>query len=182
VKQALARALRLLALPTIVLVVVAVFASGRLEPAVRVYALVACAVVLGLAVAGLRRLYPGGARHGRRRMRPARPEPVRSLAQLENEAVLGIDDALDLHFRFRPHLRLIAAGLLEGRHGVVLDDEPSRARALLGDETWELLREDRPVPVDRRAPGLTVDALERVVLSLERLRTPGTRAHHSQGH
>ena len=91
------------------------------------------------------------------------------MAQLENEAALGIADALDLHYRLRPHLRLIAAGLLEGRRGVVLDDEPSRARTLLGDETWELLREDRPVPLDRHAPGLTADALERVVLSLERL-------------
>ena len=167
--EALARALRLLALPTVVLLVVAVFVSGRLAPAVRVYALLACVVVLWLAVAGLRRLFPESARQRKRGVRPPRPEPPRSLAQLENEAALGIDDALDLHFRLRPHLRLIAAGLLEGRHGVLLDDEPARARALLGEETWELLREDRPVPADRHARGLTGDGLERVVLCLEHL-------------
>ena len=169
-RDALPRALRLLALPTIALLVVAVFVSGRLEPAVRVYALVVCAVVVALAVAALRRVLPGAAESPRRRGRArARAEPPRSLAQLENESALAIGDALDLHFRLRPHLRLIATGLLEGRHGVVLDRDTEQARALLGAETWELLRDDRPVPDNRHAPGLTPGALERVVLSLERL-------------
>lgn len=168
-REALPRALRLLALPTFALLVVAVFASGRLEPAVRVYALVVCAVILGLAVAALRRTLPGGAGSpGRGRRAAPRAEPPRSLAQLENESALAIGDSLDLHFRLRPHLRLIAAGLLEGRHGIALD-EGEKAKALLGSETWELLREDRPIPEDRHARGLTLDALERVVLSLERL-------------
>ena len=168
-REALPRALRLLALPTFALLVVAVFASGRLEPAVRVYALVVCAVILGLAVAALRRTLPGAAGSPRRGRRAApRAEPPRSLAQLENESALAIGDSLDLHFRLRPHLRLIAAGLLEGRHGIALD-EGEKAEALLGSETWELLREDRPIPEDRHARGLTLDALERVVLSLERL-------------
>ena len=169
-RDALPRALRLLALPTIALLVVAVFVSGRLEPAVRVYALVVCAVVLGLAVAALRRVLPSAGRSPRsRRPRAPRAEPPRSLAQLENESALAIGNALDLQFRLRPHLRLVAGGLLEGRHGIVLDRDPDKARALLGVETWELLRDDRPVPADRHAPGLTPDALERVVLSLERL-------------
>ena len=96
-------------------------------------------------------------------------EPPRSLAQLENESTLAIGDALDLHFRLRPHLRLIAAGLLEGRHGVVLDREADKAKRSWAVETWELLRDDRASPADRHARGLTPDALERVVLSLERL-------------
>ena len=168
-REALPRALRLLALPTVALLVVAVFASGRLEQAVRVYALVVCAVILGLAVAALRRTLPGAAGSpGRGRRAAPRAEPPRSLAQLENESALAIGDSLDLHFRLRPHLRLIAAGLLEGRHGIALD-EGENAKPLLGSETWELLREDRPIPEDRHARGLTLDALERVVLSLERL-------------
>ena len=44
--SAVPRAARLLALPTVALLGVAVLASGRLEPAVRIYALVVCAVVL----------------------------------------------------------------------------------------------------------------------------------------
>ena len=168
-REALPRALRLLALPTVALLVVAVFASGRLEQAVRVYALVVCAVILGLAVAALRRTLPGAGGSPRRGRRAApRAEPPRSLAQLENESALAIGDSLDLYFRLRPHLRLIAAGLLEGRHGIALD-EGEKAKPLLGSETWELLREDRPIPEDRHARGLTLDALERVVLSLERL-------------
>jgi hypothetical protein len=170
VKGSVARAVRLLLLPTIALLVVAVLASGRLEPAVRIYALVVCAVVLGLAVAGLRRTFPRAARPHRGRGGRGRPaEQPRSLVQLENEATLGVADALDLHYRLRPHLRLVAAGLLEGRRGVALDDEPEAARRLLGEETWELVRPDRPVPSDRHAPGLAPDGLERIVLSLERL-------------
>ena len=168
-RGALPRALRLLALPTVALLVVAVFASGRLEQAIRVYALVVCAVILVLAVAALRRTLPGPGKISRRaRSAAPRLEPPRSLAQLENESTLAIGDSLDLHFRLRPHLRLIAAGLLEGRHGIALD-EGEKAKVLLGGATWELLREDRPIPEDRHARGLTPDALERVVLSLERL-------------
>lgn len=169
-RGAVLRAARLLALPTLALLVVAVVASGRLEPAVRVYALVVSAVALGLAVVGLRAAFPRTERpRAPRRGRRRRADPPRSLAQLENETTMGAGDALDLHYRFRPHLRLVAAGLLEGRHGVVLDEEPGRARQLLGDEVWELVRADRPVPADRHGPGLSPDALERVVVALERL-------------
>jgi hypothetical protein len=170
VRGAVSRGVRWLLLPTIALLVVAVFAPGRLEPAVRLYALLVCTVVLTLAVAALRRAFPRADRPRRARAgrRPATESP-RSLAQLENEAELGIADALDLHYRLRPHLRAIAAGVLEGRRGVGLEADPEAARRLLGDETWQLVRADRPAPRDRDAPRLTPDALERVVLSLERL-------------
>jgi hypothetical protein len=75
---------------------------------------------------------------------------------------------VDLQYRLRPRLRELATGLLESRHGIVLDDEPEAARALLGDEAWELLRPDRPTPKER-ARGPSPAALERVVVSLERL-------------
>ena len=169
-RSAAARAVRLLVLPTIVLLGVAVFASGRLELAVRIYALIVCAVVLTLAVGSLRNAFPQAPRRGGPdRKRDRRADPRRSLAQLENEVTMGTGNALDFHFLFRPHLRQIVAGLLEGRHGIALDEEPERARRLLGDETWELVRADRPVPADRRGPGMSTDALEGVVVSLERL-------------
>lgn len=169
-RDAVPRAARLLSLPTIALLVVAVFASGRLEPAVRIYALLVCAVVLWLAVAGLRRAFPRTARLQRARGgRARRVEPPRSLAQLQNEVALGVAEAVDFHYRLRPHLRTVAAGVLEVRRGVALDDEPETARWLLGDEAWELVRADRPVPADRHARGLTPDQIERVVVSLERL-------------
>ena len=169
-RNAVARAARLLALPTIVLLGIAVFASGRLEPAVRIYALVVCAVVLSLAVGSLRQAFPPTTRpRASRKARRRRAEPPRSLGQLENETTLAIADALDFHYRLRLHLRTVAAGLLEGRHGVALDDQPDRARRLLGDEAWEVVRADRPAPADRHGPGLPPDSLEQVVLALERL-------------
>ncbi len=166
----LRRALRALLLPTIALVVVAAFLPGRLETGVRVYALLVCAATLAVALAGLRRSFPPiGGTLRRKRRADRRPEPARSLAQLQNITLLGVADARDLHFRLRPRVRLIAAGLLESRHGIALDEEPARARALLGEETWELVRGDRPVPADERGPGTSRAALERVVVSLERL-------------
>jgi hypothetical protein len=170
VKTAVLRGARLLVLPTIVLLGIAVFASGRLAQSVRIYALLVCAVVLLLAVAGLREAFPQvPRRRSPRKARDRRADPPRSLAQLENEVTMGVADALDFHYRFRPHLRLVAAGLLEGRRGVALDEEPERARRLLGEETWDLVRADRSAPADRHGPGMPAEALERVVVSLERL-------------
>jgi len=48
VRRAVVRGVRLLVLPTVVVLGVAVFASGRLGPGVRIYALIVCAVVLAL--------------------------------------------------------------------------------------------------------------------------------------
>ena len=103
------RGVRLLVLPTVVVLGVAVFASGRLGPAVRIYALIVCAVVLALAVGSLREAFPQTPRHRSRRMgRSRRADPPRSLAQLENELTMSIGDALDFHYRLRPHLRSAA--------------------------------------------------------------------------
>lgn len=164
------RALRGLALPTIALLGVAAFLPGRLEPAVRAYSLLVCAVALAVAVGALRRAYPPSEplRRAARKER-ARPRPPRELAELENLIALGAGDAGDLHFRLRPRLRSIAASLLESRRGVSLERQPDASRALLGDETWELVRPDRPPPDDERAHGASAAALDRAVLSMERL-------------
>jgi hypothetical protein len=167
----LRRARRALVVPTLALLVVAAFAPGRLAPGVRAYALLVCAVALWIALAALRRAYPPAdpLRRARADADRARP-PVRSLAELEHVTALGVGDAVDLHIRLRPRLRDIAAGLLESRHGISLDTDRERARAALGDETWQLVRSDSAVPDDERAPGLSPAALERVVGSLEHLR------------
>ncbi len=165
------RALRGLVLPTIVLAVVAAAVPGRLELAGRIYALLACAAALWVAVRGLVGAFPPA-----RRLRPPRaprarrPAAPRSLAQLENAVALAVDDPLDFHVRLRPQLRRLAEELLESRRGVVLDAQPETARAILGEETWELVRHERPTPDETtRARRLTPAALERVVVSLERL-------------
>ena len=74
------RGVRLLVLPTVVVLGVAVFASGRLGPAVRIYALIVCAVVLALAVGSLREAFPQTPRHrSRRRGRSRRADPPRTV-------------------------------------------------------------------------------------------------------
>lgn len=167
-RRDLGGALRALVVPTLALVVITAFVPGRLALAVRVYALVVCAVALGLALTALRRAYP--------RVRPLRPRPGRrshrrdpppSLARIELEAALGVAGAFDLHFRLVPRLRSITAGLLASHRRLALDAEPGAALRILGPETWELVREDRRPPEDRLARGLPAPDLRRVVESLE---------------
>jgi len=95
----------------------------------------------------------------------ARPAP---LERAEREVALGRGTAFDVHYRLRPSLRAVAAGLLL-RRGVDLERSPGRAAELVGPDVWELIRPDRPAPDDRAATGIPLDALERAVDELERL-------------
>jgi hypothetical protein len=167
-RRDLGGALRILAAPTLALLAISAFVPGRLTLAARIYALIVCAVALGLVLGTLRRTYP--------RARPLRPRPVGkpgsrrpppSLARIEHETALGVAGAFDLHFRLVPRVRAIAAGLLASRRRVALDTAPDAARRILGPETWELVRGDRQPPDDRLARGLPVSELRRVVESLE---------------
>ena len=151
-RRDLVRAARLLLVPTLALVAVALFLPGRLELCARVYALLVCAAALVVVLRALRRGYP-----------------PQGLARIEHEAALGVAGAFDLHFRLRPRLHDIAAGLLQARRRISMDDEPGGACAVLGDATWELVRADRPPPEDRLGRGIppaeliaTVDSLERI--------------------
>jgi hypothetical protein len=171
VRRDLARAGRLLVLPTLAMLAVLGFVPGRTELVIRVYALVLCGAALGLMVAALRRAYP--------RATPIRPPRTRGthtsrdapamLARLEQEVALGAAGSFDLHHHLRPRLRTIAAELLTARRRISLDRDQLEARALLGEEAWDLVRRDRPRPEDRLARGAAPDVLDRVVASLERL-------------
>ena len=166
----LPRPARLLVLATLALVFVAAFLPGRLELAARIYALVVCGLVLMLAIAALRRAYPPATAlrpKAHRQAKRRRPPPT--LARIEQETALGVAGAFDLHHHLRPRLRAIVGGLLGTRRGVSLDGDPQSARRLLGEETWELVRRDRPLPEDRLARGLPPSALQRVVDSLEQI-------------
>ena len=162
---------RVLAAPTVAFVLVAAFLPGKLELAGRIYALVLAAIALGMTLAALRRAYPPIAplrRTGRRDERP-RPAAPPTLVRLEHACALGVARSFDLHHRLRPRLREIAGPLLTLRRGISLDGSPDAARRALGDETWELVRPDRPPPLDRHARGIPVPRLRAVVESLERL-------------
>ena len=88
-------------------------------------------------------------------------EPTRppELVRVERELTLGASNAGHFHTRLVPMLRDVALA----RTGGVL------TRARLGDETWELLRPDRPAPVDRHAPGASLRDIRRIVARLEEL-------------
>jgi hypothetical protein len=164
------RVARLLVLPTLALGVVLAFAPGRTGLALRIYALVVCGAALLLVLGALRRAYPPESplHDPWHRTAPARTVPG-MLARLEQEVALGAAGSFDLHHRLRPRIRTLADELLAARRGVSLEESPARARALLGEAAWDLVRPDRPAPADRLARGLPINDLRRVVESLERL-------------
>ncbi|HEU5489386.1 MAG TPA: hypothetical protein VFU84_01220 [Gaiellaceae bacterium] len=165
-RDALAGA-RFLALPTIALVAVAFLAPGRAEVALRVYALLLSATLIVLLLLALRRAYPDET--PLREPGPAAPSRSAppSLARIEQEVALGVAGSFDLHYRLVPRLRSVAAGLLDARRNLSLTASPDRARALLGDEAWVLVRPDRATPPDRLGPGIAQAELRRVVDALE---------------
>ena len=101
---------------------------------------------------------------------PERDERPAELVRLERAVALGSTHAGDLHARLRPVLREVADALL-ARRGVSLETNPERARELLGDDTWKLVRPDAPRPERPFDPGVPPDDLRRAVESLERLAT-----------
>jgi hypothetical protein len=91
-----------------------------------------------------------------------RPEPSGrppELVRIERELTLGMANAGHLHTRLIPLLRDAALARLGGR----LTEER------LGADAWELLRPDRPAPLDNTRPGVPLRRLRGVVDTLEQL-------------
>lgn len=99
--------------------------------------------------------------------RSAGPSRLRELDRVEHDVIQGLANPLDLHRRLRPLLREIAAQRLTAGHGIDLDARPDAARALLGDEVWELVRADRPEPDEMTGRRLPATELARAVTVLE---------------
>jgi hypothetical protein len=98
--------------------------------------------------------------------------PTQRLAELdrtERAVLLSASTAFDVHYRLRPILREIAAQRLATRRGLSLDADAAASRAVVGEETWELVRADREPPELRFAPGITAPQLREVVAVLERI-------------
>jgi hypothetical protein len=100
------------------------------------------------------------------RLSVSQPTRIAERDKLAREVELGSHTAFDFHFRLRPTLVEIARNRLAGR-GIPLEHE--RARAVLGDEAWRLLRPDREPPHERNAKGLAASELDRLVTVLERI-------------
>jgi hypothetical protein len=98
---------------------------------------------------------------------PPRSQHFGQLESVSRALQLAEASSFDLHNTLRPIVREIAAARL-ARHGVSLDRQPERARALLGAQTWELVRLDREVPAGRTGlGGSSRDELRAIVDSLE---------------
>jgi hypothetical protein len=167
VRRDLLGAARALVLPTLALIGLALFAPGRLELGVRIYALVLCASAIVLVLLALRRAYPDEAPLSRPVSAGAQRTPPPDLERIEHEVALAVAGSFDLHYRLVPRLRAVTAGLLSSRRNVALEKSPERARAIVGEETWALVRPDRKAPQERLGKGVAVGDLGRVVDSLE---------------
>jgi hypothetical protein len=102
-----------------------------------------------------------------RRSNPATRPPA--FIAMEREIEQGVEYAVQAHRRLLPLLRSAAAARLAVHHGIELEHRPDAARSLLGDEAWELLRPDRPEPVDRRGPGLPRATIAMLIERVETL-------------
>jgi hypothetical protein len=90
-----------------------------------------------------------------------RDKPVHEVERMERDVTLAAATAYDLHMRLLPELRRIAQARLE------------RTGRVMGPETlgrwWELLRPDRPAPVNRHERGISPNDLRALVSDLERM-------------
>ena len=155
-------------LATALLVALLLAFPGRRSTLIGIYELVVGAIALAALVASLRALQPRGweARSPfDLRSPPEQAPPVAELERIDRLVVLGSSNSFDLHFRLRPLLREVAAERLHSR-GVGLDSDGERARELLGDPAWELVRADRELG-QRYGPGIAPGELEQVITALE---------------
>jgi hypothetical protein len=101
--------------------------------------------------------------------RPRRSLPVPSqLVRIERIIERSGESSLAAHTQLRPVLAEIAKARLM-RRGVDLSRDRDEAWRLLGPEVWELVRPDRPQPLDPGAPGLTPRELDAILDRLEAL-------------
>ncbi len=162
---------KLLLLPTIGLGVAVALAPDRAELEIHVWLLVALAVALLAFLALVRAAYPSTPSPFVMSLRqpPAATTRPAALARLEREVSMAGSTAFDVHFFLRPTLIELAGGLLSSRRGIDLEEDPERARIVLGDDVWELVRPDRPQPIDRIGTGIEPARLEHVVSTLEHI-------------
>jgi len=101
-----------------------------------------------------------------RRAVPERSVPRHQLTGIVRDSArrIGAYDALLL-----PRLRAVADERLRASGGFTLTDDPVRAQAALGADAFELLRADRPPPIDKRADGPGLEAIATTLDALEAL-------------
>lgn len=156
------------ALAALPLVLAVVFLPGRRALALDLFLLLIGSAAVFALVRALAEVAP-----------PPEPESTvrarrlsRSLPELERTeraVLLSASNAFDVHYRLRPILREIAVQRLASRRGLTLDADQAASRALLGEDTWELVRPGREPPDLRFGPGVPAAELREVVAALERI-------------
>ena len=156
---------------TLILLVLVVLVPSRRSLFVGIYELVLAAIVVLNLIGSFRTFEPQAwlrSPFEREPEPPEQPEPIQELDRIDRTVVLAGANEFDLHYRLRPLLRKLAAERLLGKHGVDLDREPERARPLLGEDLWELVRPEREVG-RRSGPGVPAALLAAHVARLEQL-------------
>ncbi|HEY2043908.1 MAG TPA: hypothetical protein VGH11_14610 [Jatrophihabitans sp.] len=105
-----------------------------------------------------------------------RPEPAplaargqfRELRTLERRLGAGAADLSRFDRNVRPALLELMADRLRHKHGIDLRRDPDKARALLGDELWELTSA-MPDATERQVSGPSKPQLTRWISGIERL-------------
>jgi regulator of extracellular matrix RemA (YlzA/DUF370 family) len=145
-----------------------IFLPGRRELALDLFLLL---IAAGAVVALVRALSAVAPRAPARRLvrRERRTQRLAELDRTERAVLLSASTAFDVHYRLRPILREIAAQRLATRRGLSLDGDTQASRAVVGEDTWELVRPDREPPHLHFAPGITAPHLRKVVAVLERI-------------
>ena len=157
---------------TIALVVALLVRPGDRALASDVFVLVLGALALGVLVETTRAAFPADRRSRLGRLRRAgdyAPPPLAELRHAERSVAMAAGTAFDVHYRLRPALREVAEHRLASRRGIDLDASPVAARAVLGDELWELVRANRPRPKYHFTAGLPLAQMRAFVDTLERI-------------
>lgn len=156
---------------TTILLMLIILIPSRRTLLVEIYELVVAGIAIFALLGAFRTFEPEVWRRSpfeRETEQSEEPEPIAELERIDRTVVLGAANEFDLHYRLRPLLRKLAAERLYRRHGVELDGDPERAKPLLGDELWEVVRPDRKLG-RRSGPGLPPALLSAHVARLEQL-------------
>ncbi|MGH3198542.1 MAG: hypothetical protein ACRDNT_22085 [Streptosporangiaceae bacterium] len=133
------------------------------------YVLFLGAVALVVLIGQLRGALPQAPRFERLLAAPPRrAEPVGQLETIRRVLAAAGWSQAELYYRLAPMIREIAAARLSRRHGVDLDRQPERARALIGaGRVWELVRPGRERADNWRTGGWSRQELEELLDELE---------------
>lgn len=165
-RQTVIRLAVIAALATVAFVVALTLGAHGRSLALAAYLVLLCALVLAGSARALSSALPAAGLGGARRRARVEPPTVEQLAWLERQLGGAQSTAAEVHAYFRPLVRQIASASLARRHGIVLERQPERARAIVGEHVWELVRDDRPEP-ERYARGLELAELRRLIDDLE---------------